>query len=122
MQGNRKESRKGILRGGKMTRTTTINNADITIHGEIGDTELQFYLEIYQELREEDNPSCEKMTRAVVTIEGQDVKIQGYDSNGTPFERIRRITGYLTGTTDGWNNAKRAEEKDRVKHGMGGGR
>jgi hypothetical protein len=102
-----------------MTRTTTINNADITIHGEIGDTELQFYLEIYQELREEANPSCEKMTRAVVTVEGQDVKIQGYDSNGTPFERIRRITGYLTGTTDRWNNAKRSEEKDRVKHGMG---
>ena len=35
---------------------------------------------------------------------------------GRDFERIRRITGYLTGTVDGWNNAKRAEEKDRVKH------
>ncbi|MDF2564163.1 MAG: anaerobic ribonucleoside-triphosphate reductase [Massilibacillus sp.] len=34
------------------------------------------------------------------------------------FERIRRITGYLVGTTDRWNNAKRAEEKDRVKHGL----
>lgn len=32
------------------------------------------------------------------------------------FERIRRITGYLVGTIDRWNNAKRAEEKDRVKH------
>ena len=32
------------------------------------------------------------------------------------FERIRRITGYLVGTTDRFNNAKRAEEKDRVKH------
>ena len=32
------------------------------------------------------------------------------------FERIRRITGYLVGTMDKWNNAKRAEEKDRVKH------
>ena len=32
------------------------------------------------------------------------------------FERIRRITGYLVGTTDRWNNAKQAEEKDRVKH------
>ncbi len=32
------------------------------------------------------------------------------------FERIRRITGYLVGTTDRWNNAKRAEEGDRVKH------
>ena len=35
---------------------------------------------------------------------------------GREFERIRRITGYLTGTLDGWNSAKRAEEKDRVKH------
>jgi anaerobic ribonucleoside-triphosphate reductase len=33
------------------------------------------------------------------------------------FDRIRRITGYLVGTVDRWNNAKRAEESDRVKHG-----
>ncbi|HIS03683.1 MAG TPA: hypothetical protein IAA75_07230 [Candidatus Pullichristensenella avicola] len=32
------------------------------------------------------------------------------------FQRIRRITGYLVGTIDRWNDAKRAEEKDRVKH------
>ena len=35
---------------------------------------------------------------------------------GVGFERIRRITGYLVGTTDRSNNAKRAEERDRVKH------
>ncbi|OUN37365.1 anaerobic ribonucleoside triphosphate reductase [Massilimicrobiota sp. An80] len=34
------------------------------------------------------------------------------------FERIRRITGYLVGTLDRFNDAKRAEEKDRVKHGI----
>lgn len=34
------------------------------------------------------------------------------------FDRIRRITGYLVGTTDRFNNAKRAEEKDRVKHSL----
>ena len=34
------------------------------------------------------------------------------------FDRIRRITGYLVGTTELFNNAKRAEERDRVKHGM----
>ena len=34
-----------------------------------------------------------------------------------PFERIRRITGYLVGTLARFNNAKRAEEHDRVKHG-----
>ena len=37
------------------------------------------------------------------------------------FERIRRITGYLVGTLDRFNDAKRAEEHDRVKHGMGNG-
>ena len=38
---------------------------------------------------------------------------------GVGFERIRRITGYLVGTLDRFNNAKRAEEHDRVKHGCG---
>ena len=37
---------------------------------------------------------------------------------GRDFKRIRRITGYLVGTTDRWNNAKRAEERDRVKHSL----
>lgn len=36
---------------------------------------------------------------------------------GEKFERIRRITGYLAGDVSRFNNAKRAEEKDRVKHG-----
>ena len=36
------------------------------------------------------------------------------------FERIRRITGYLVGTVDRFNNAKRNEEKDRVKHDLSG--
>ena len=37
-------------------------------------------------------------------------------TGGQPFERIRRITGYLVGTMDKWNDAKKAEEHDRVKH------
>ena len=37
---------------------------------------------------------------------------------GVKFERIRRITGYLVGTVDRFNDAKRAEEHDRVKHGL----
>ena len=38
------------------------------------------------------------------------------DEGDVGFERIRRITGYLVGTMDHWNNAKKAEERDRVKH------
>ena len=42
--------------------------------------------------------------------------VNGEVGNGVKFERIRRITGYLVGTMDKWNDAKRAEEADRVKH------
>ena len=38
--------------------------------------------------------------------------------HGVAFERIRRITGYLVGTLDRFNDAKRAEEHDRVKHSL----
>ena len=48
----------------------------------------------------------------------KDTKKQEYIGEGVGFERIRRITGYLVGTVDRFNNAKRAEEKDRVKHGI----
>lgn len=40
------------------------------------------------------------------------------EEHGVPFERIRRITGYLVGTLDRFNDAKRAEEADRVKHNI----
>lgn len=49
---------------------------------------------------------AKKETKDIIIGEGRD------------FERIRRITGYLVGTIDRWNNAKRAEEKDRVKHSL----
>lgn len=39
---------------------------------------------------------------------------------GVGFERIRRITGYLVGTVDRFNNGKKAEEHDRVKHSTSG--
>lgn len=43
---------------------------------------------------------------------GKETKV----GKGIKFERIRRITGYLVGTLDRFNNAKKAEVKDRVKH------
>lgn len=41
-----------------------------------------------------------------------------YDTPVRPFHRLRRITGYLVGDMSRWNNGKRAEEHDRVKHGV----
>ena len=48
--------------------------------------------------------------------EGKLTQKEACVGQGVKFERIRRITGYLVGTTDRFNNAKRAEEHDRVKH------
>lgn len=50
-----------------------------------------------------------------VKIDGEFVEL-AYHFRQQPFHRIRRITGYLVGTLDRFNNAKRAEVKDRVKH------
>lgn len=48
-------------------------------------------------------------------VDGDFVNVN-YTFVNVPFERIRRITGYLVGTVDRFNNGKRAEEHDRVKH------
>ena len=58
------------------------------------------------------------------SIVGLDIRLDGdyvdlkYRLATQPFERIRRITGYLVGTLDRFNDAKRAEEHDRVKHSV----
>ena len=48
-----------------------------------------------------------------IVVEGEYV---GLTYHILPFERIARITGYLTTTVDRWNDAKKAELGDRVKH------
>ena len=52
-----------------------------------------------------------------IRVDGDYVDID-YDFGSVPFHRIRRITGYLVGTLDRFNNGKRAEEHDRVKHSL----
>jgi hypothetical protein len=88
----------------------TINGIMVETLGEISDEELAIYLEEYQLKR------TNKMVRAKVTVKSEDVEIIGYETDFVPFERIRRITGYLVGTLDKWNDAKRKELKDRLMH------
>lgn len=58
----------------------------------------------------------------VGTVQALDIHVDGeyvdlkYHLTPRPFSRIRRITGYLVGDMSHWNNAKAAEERDRVKH------
>lgn len=59
----------------------------------------------------------DKLIGLKIEVENNDeVTLTYILKNDVPFERIRRITGYLVGAMDKWNDAKRAEERDRVKH------
>jgi anaerobic ribonucleoside-triphosphate reductase len=53
-------------------------------------------------------------------MKAEEIREEKLVGEGVGFERIRRITGYLVGTLDRFNNGKKAEEKDRVKHGTEG--
>ena len=59
----------------------------------------------------------EYVDELTITVDGDYVDLN-YTLVPVPFERIRRITGYLVGTMDRWNDAKKAEERDRVKHSL----
>ena len=56
------------------------------------------------------------MTEVIPNIRSMERDGKIYIGEGVKFERIRRITGYLVGTVDRFNNAKKAELRDRVKH------
>ena len=59
----------------------------------------------------------ERLRTINIVIDGDYADIT-YSDKSPGFERIRRITGYLVGTLDRFNDAKRAEESERVKHGV----
>ena len=67
-----------------------------------------------------ENKYNRKLKSLDINIDG-DFADLNYEFEQVPFERIRRITGYLVGTMDHWNNAKAAEEGDRVKHSLNSG-
>lgn len=80
--------------------------------GELEQTEIDRYVQYL----EDKNPGRTLKTLQI-EVDGDYVNLT-YELTPVPFERIRRITGYLVGTTDRWNNAKLAELNDRVTHGM----
>lgn len=77
----------------------------------INDEELQRYIDRGNDLYHDSLDGID------IEVGEEDVKITYHITTTAPFERIRRITGYLVGAMDKWNDAKRAEEHDRVKHG-----
>lgn len=84
---------------------------------EMSKEEQEKYLSIIKE--KEGSLDNINNVKFVLNDDGVNVDVYYSIKSPTKFERIRRITGYLVGTMDRWNNAKRAEEHDRVKHDAG---
>ena len=96
----------------------TIDGVKITLNyasaadAPVSDQEIEVYLKRAHE--KFPHGHLESLT---LDIDGDEVGIH-YGLAPQQFDRIRRITGYLVGTLDRFNDAKRAEEADRVKHGI----
>lgn len=80
--------------------------------GELSQEEIDAYI-----LRGYERNPNKKIVSIDIRVDGDYVDIN-YCLESVPFDRIRRITGYLVGTLDRFNDAKRAEEHDRVKHSL----
>lgn len=89
--------------------TVSVKNADIS-------TIPQEEIDAYKKYVQEKYPD-EIIDEIILEFEGDDVKIETH-KHSKPFNRIRRITGYLVSSMSKWNNAKLAEEHDRVKHSI----
>lgn len=88
-----------------------INNVAVTVkNGAMDEEEIKAYIS-YLENKFPD----ETLKSLTIKIDGDEVDLD-YVFYPQNFERIRRITGYLVGTLDRFNDAKAAEERDRVKH------
>jgi hypothetical protein len=86
----------------------SFKNGDIS---EIPEEEVKAYIEYVQKKYPD-----EIIDELIISFDDEGyVKLETH-KHSKPFIRIRRITGYLVGTLDRFNNAKRAEEHDRVKH------
>lgn len=82
------------------------------IKGELPEKEINAYIKY----GEEKYPH-EVISAMDIEVDGDYVNVK-YHFNNVPFQRIRRITGYLVGTVDRFNDAKKAEVHDRVKHNV----
>lgn len=88
-----------------------IDDIRVDWEGDIPEEELAAYVERGH------NKFGNNLRAIKCVIDGDYVEVD-YTVKATKFQRLRRITGYLVGDLNRWNDGKRAEEKDRVKHGI----
>ena len=84
--------------------------SDVRVDGYLDDREIENYIEYLEK-------GGRKLQALNIKVDGDFVDLD-YKYHTQPFERIRRITGYLVGDMKHWNNGKKAEEHDRVKHSI----
>ena len=87
----------------------------VYVEGNMTEQEIQEYMKRAQEKYDG------HVVEMKITVDPEDEEYVNIDytlDSVTPFHRLRRITGYLVGNMDRWNDAKRSEEKERVKHGV----
>lgn len=90
----------------------TLHDIEISYSADVSDTEILHYIDYV------DRKSVDKLVKLEIKTDGEEVDLS-WEFKPIKFDRIRRITGYLSGTMDTWNQAKTAEEHDRVKHDVG---
>lgn len=89
---------------------TELYNVKIKCNIDIEEKEAEYYVTYLEEKHNR------KLKWLDITIDNENNVDLRYHFEEIPFDRIRRITGYLTGDTKTWNNSKIAELNDRVKH------
>lgn len=96
-----------------MTEVIRYHDIEITKDEEVSEKEVKAYVDYL--IKKHPKRQFESITMTIDPEEPTMINLK-YKMKPVSFERIRRITGYLVGTMDKWNDGKAAEEKDRVKH------
>ena len=94
-------------------------------YAKISDADIKAALKCLNEYENLHVSRLVELGTALIEKYGSEAKAKQYFESheqyfGEKFERLRRITGYLVGSLDRWNDAKKAEEKARVKHSVTG--
>ena len=101
-----------IPEGAQVCGACMTAGCSVTVHGELPQEEIKAYIDRATE-------RYGRTPRGIdITVDGDYVDLRYDFGEPPPFMRLRRITGYLVGDTSRWNNGKRAELEDRVKHGV----
>lgn len=93
-----------------MQYNKVVDGINVTLNDEVSDDEIRSYITYVKKANHG------RMLQSLsLDFDGEEVGI-GYHLEPENFVKIRRITGYLVGDMNRWNDGKTAEEHDRVKH------